>query len=89
MLLMNLQTDLIQTFSGNCVIPEGNTARTTVITDTKLHVLVVNLPFQDNTKLLQQLNSGFRRTINWNKNQSKISTERPSEYLNYIICFIF
>ena len=76
MLLMNLQTDLIQTFSENCVIPEGNTARTIAMTDT-------------NTKLLQQLNSGFRRTINWNKYQSKISMERPSEYLNYIICFIF
>ena len=39
------------------------------ITDTKLYVLVVTLTTQGNTKLLEQLESGFKRTINWNKNQ--------------------
>ena len=34
------------------------------ITDTKLNVPVVTLSTQDNTKLLQQLESGFKRTIN-------------------------
>ena len=85
---MDLETDLIQTLSENCVISEGNRARTIAIADTKLDVHVVTLPFQDNTKLLQQLNSGFRLTTNWNKYQWKISTERPNEYFNYIICFI-
>ena len=74
--------------SENCVIPEGNRARTIAIADTELDVHVVTLSFQDNSKLLQQLNSGFRLTTNWNKYQSKISTERPNEYFNYIICFI-
>ena len=46
---------------------------------------VVTLSAQDNTKLLQQLKSGFRRTISWNKYQLKISTERPNEYLDYLI----
>ena len=27
---------------------------------------------QDNTKLLEQLKSRFKRKINWNKNQSKV-----------------
>ena len=46
------------------------------ITDTKLHVPVVTLSTQDNAKVLEQLKSGFKRTINWNKYQSKLSTER-------------
>ena len=39
------------------------------ITDTKLYVPVVTLSNQDNAKLLEQLKSGFKRTINWNKYQ--------------------
>ena len=39
-------------------------ATTFVITDTKLYVPVVTLSTQDNAKLLQQLKSGFKRTIN-------------------------
>ena len=34
------------------------------ITDTKIYVPVVTLSTQDNAKLLQQLKSGFKRTIN-------------------------
>ena len=55
------------------------------ITDTKLYVPVVTSPIQDNATLLEQLKSGFKRTINWNKYQSKISTKRQSQYLNYLI----
>ena len=40
------------------------------ITDTKLYVLVVSLSAQYNEKLLQQLKTGFKRTINWYKYQS-------------------
>ena len=29
--------------------------------------------------------SGFKRTINWNKCQSKLSTERPNQYFHYLI----
>ena len=34
------------------------------ITDAKLYVSIITLSTQDNTKLLQQLKSGFKRTIN-------------------------
>ena len=34
------------------------------ITETKLYIPIVTLSTQDNTKLLQQLKSGFKRTIN-------------------------
>ena len=45
------------------------------ITDTKLYVTVVTLATQDNAKLLQQLKSDFKRTINLNKYQSKVTVE--------------
>ena len=30
------------------------------------------------------MKSGFRRAINWNKYKSKISTERPNQYSDYL-----
>ena len=42
-----------------------------VITDSKIYDPVVTLSTQDKAKLLQPLQSGFKRTINWNKYQSK------------------
>ena len=46
---------------------------------------MVTLSTQDNANLLQQLKSGVKRTINWNKYQSKISTEAKNQYLNFLI----
>ena len=40
---------------------------------------------QDNKKLLQQLKLGFKRTINWNKYQRKLSSERRNQYLDFLI----
>ena len=37
------------------------------ITDTKLYVPVVTLSKEDDIKLLEQLKSGFKITIKWNK----------------------
>ena len=36
-------------------------------TDAKLYVPVFTLSPQDNNELLQQLKTGFKRTIKWNK----------------------
>ena len=44
-----------------------NQVTTFAITDTKSYVPAVTLSTQDKVKLLQQLESGFKRTINWNK----------------------
>ena len=71
MFLINCEINLILIWSANCIISEGNRRTTFLIIDTKLYVPVVTLSTQDNTKLLQQLKSGFRRTTNWNKYQSK------------------
>ena len=56
-----------------------------VITDTELYVPVVTLITQDNTRLLQQLKSGFKRTINWNKYQSDPKTYAQIRYLNQLV----
>ena len=44
---------------------------------------------QDKTKLLQQLKSGFKRTIIWNKYQSKVSAHEQNQYLDYLIDLSF
>ena len=72
--LINCKVNLILTWSANCVILSTNVANqnaTLAINDTKLYVPVVTLSTQDNTKLLQQLKSGFKRVVNWNKYLSK------------------
>ena len=68
--LINCEVNLILTWSSNCVLIATaiqNQAVTFEITDTKLYVPVVTLSTQENTKFFQQLKSGFKRVINWNK----------------------
>ena len=61
-----------------------NQATTFGITDTKIYTLVVTLSANYNAKLLQQLKSGFKRTVNWSKSQSKVTIQRQNQYLNYL-----
>ena len=35
--------------------------------------------------MLEQLKSGFKRIINWNKCHPKVSTKRPSQHLDFLI----
>ena len=35
--------------------------------------------------MLGQLKSSFKRAINWNKQQTKVSTERQKQYLDFLI----
>ena len=44
--------------------------------------IVVTLSTQYYTKLLENIKSDFKSTINWNKYQSKISIERQTRYLD-------
>ena len=73
------------TQSSTCVITNSTGEGRFTITDTKLYVPVVTLSTQDNAKLLQQLKSGFKRTINWNKYESNIKTFAQNRYLNHLI----
>ena len=50
--------------------PENATFK---ITDTKLFVPVVTLSKENDVKLLDQLKSGSKRTIKWNKYRSKMT----------------
>ena len=58
---------------------------TFTIIDTKLYVSVKTLSTQDNAKILQQLESGFKRTINWNKYQSKVTQQTQNRNLDFLI----
>ena len=49
----------------------ANQVATFSITNTKLYVPVVTLSSENIAKLLEQLKSGFKRTINWNNYQQK------------------
>ena len=75
MLLIYCEVTLDPNWSKNCVICGADRETTFAMTSAKLDVPVVNLSTQDNAKLLQQLKSGFKRTMNWNKYQSKKSRE--------------
>ena len=55
------------------------------ITDTKLYVPVVTLPKEDDIKLLEQLKSGFERTIKWNKYRSQMAVQPQNNKLYYLI----
>ena len=86
--LINCEVELILTWSENCVITSTNVANqnpTFTITETNLHVPVITLSTQDNSKLLPQLKSGFKRTISWNKYISKPELLAQDANLNHLI----
>ena len=86
--LIKCEVNLILTWSSNCVLiatAVPNQAETFAITDTKLYVPVVTLSTQENTKLLQQLKSGFKRVINWNKYLSKPELLAGNPNLNHLV----
>ena len=55
------------------------------ITDTKLYVPVVTLSKENDKKLLEQLKSGFKRTVKWNKYRSQMTVQSNNNNLNYLI----
>ena len=55
------------------------------ITDTKLYVSVITSSKENNIKLLEQLKTGFRKTIKWNKCRSQMTIQPQNNNLNYLI----
>ena len=55
------------------------------IKDCKLYVPVVTLSTENDNKLLDQLRTGFKRTIKWNKYRSEMSNQARNNNLNYLI----
>ena len=86
--LINCEVNLILTWPSNCVlIASGvqNQNATFAITNTKLYVPVVTLSTQENAKFLQQLKSGFKRVISWNKYLSKPELLAQNPNLNHLV----
>ena len=86
--LINCEVNLILNCSVNCVIVSPNNPNegaTFAITETKLYVPVVALLTQNSAKLLQQLKSGFKIIINWNKYLPKPELLAQNPNLNHLV----
>ena len=89
--LINCKVSLTLTWSENCVLTNmttqtaaaaqgDNPAREKIdaifkITDTKLNAPIVTLSTKDDNNFLEQLKSGFKRTIKWNKYRSEMTNQ--------------
>ena len=82
---------LILTWPKNCVLADMTAANNPPtelefkITDTKLYVPVVTLSKENDTKLLKQLKTEFKRTIKWNEYRSQMTVQPHNNNLNYLI----
>ena len=86
--LISCEISLQLKWSRKCIIVVVNANSqnpTFQINDTKLYVPVVTLSTQENIKLLKQLESGFKRTINWNKYLAKTANQGQKRYLDCLI----
>ena len=64
---------------------DAPTNATFKITDTKLYVPVVTLSTKDDNNFLEQLKSGFKRTIKWNKYRLEMTNQTKTNNLNSLI----
>ena len=70
-------------YGANPVIYEIDNPENAIfeITDIKLYVLVVTLSKESDTKLLEQLKTGFKRIIKWNKYRSQMTIQSQNSDL--------
>ena len=77
--LINCEIELIVTWPKNCVLDDMTVANNPPTglefktTGTKLYVPVVTLSEKNDKKLLEQLKSGLKRTVKWNKYRSQMA----------------
>ena len=83
--LINCEVNLTLPWSSTYVIINSTGAGRFETIDTNVYVPAVTLSTEDNTKLLQQLKSGFKRAINWNKHQSDLKTYGQNKYLKHLV----
>ena len=69
MYFINFVINFDLNWSKNCIIVANNADQVTkfLINDTNIYVPIETLLSEVNAKFLEQLKSGFKRTINWNK----------------------
>ena len=74
-------------YNANLVVYEIDNPEDAIfqIADTKSFVPVVILSKENDIKLLEQLKSGFKRTIKWNKYRSQMTVQPQNNHLNYSI----
>ena len=65
------------------------TSATFKTSDAKLYVPFATLSIQGDSKLLQQLKTGFKWTIKWKKYKLKMSSQAKSNNLNYLVDPLF
>ena len=86
--LINCEVNLILTWSSTSVLVATNIPNqnaTFAITNANIYVPVVTLSTQENTKFLQELKSGFKRVISWNKYLSKPELLARNQNLNHLV----
>ena len=83
--LINCEVSLNLIWSANCVVTNFTGEGKFKINNTNLYLPVVTLSTKDNEKLLEQLQSGFKTVINWNKYLSKPTLLTQNPNLNYLI----
>ena len=95
MTLINCKINVILTWSEKCVLTSkatrddvnptiaavnNPTNATFKITDTKSYVAVVTLSTKDYNNFLEQLKSGFKRTIKWKKYRSEKTNQTKTNH---------
>ena len=96
--LISCEVFLTLNWSENCVITsmERRVIKNTLrdisptnapfkITERKLYVRVATLSTKDDNNFLEQLKSGFKRTIKWNKYRSEMTIQTKTNHLNYLV----
>ena len=91
--LTNARRDAIAALETNAanvsnVKPAVNfsaTSATFELTGAKLYVQVVTFSKENDKKPLEQLKSGFKWTIKWNKYRSQMTIQSQNNNLNYLI----
>ena len=90
--MTDIATQTIRNANTNADLPvkarekiDAPTNATFQITDTKLFAPVVTLSTEDDNNFLEQLKSGFKRTMKWNKYKSEMTNQTKTNNLNYLI----
>ena len=87
MSLINCEIGFSMKWTEKCIIVAGtanNQNPKSQINDSKLYVPIVTSSTQENIKLLKQLESGLKRTINLNKYLVKTRDQTRNRYLDYL-----
>ena len=86
--LINITTQTARAAQGNNPAKpaiDAPTNATFQITDTKLYVPVITLLTENDKRLLEQLRTGFKRTIKLNKYRLEMTNQTKNNNLNYLI----